>query len=205
MKLGRFDDAVRAYRNSIAYNGDSAVRRSDLGEAIAAAANGVITTDAKSEFERALALDAQDVKARYFTALAAEQDGRTKEAGNIWRAMLASAPQDAPWKPLVQAALARIGGVSAPQISDQTIASADGMAADDRATMIRGMVDRLAARLKTEGEDVEGWLRLVRAYMVLGETEKAKTTLAAARAAVTKNPERLRQLNDGLKSLGLDG
>lgn len=205
MKLGRFDEAVRAFRNSITYNGDTAVRRSDLGEAIAAAANGVITTDAKNEFERALALDAQDVKARYFTALAAEQDGRPQEAVDIWRAMLASAPQDAPWKPLVQAALARIGGVSAPQISDETIASADGMAAGERATMIRGMVDRLATRLKTDGDDVEGWLRLVRAYMVLGETGKAKTALADARAAVSKNPERLRQLNDGLKSLGLDG
>ncbi len=203
MKLGRFDDAVRAYRNSITYNGDSATRRSDLGEAMAAAANGVITVDAKSEFERALALDAQDVKARYFIALAAQQDGRTKEAGDLWRAMLATAPQDAPWKQLVQQELARLDGVSAPQIPDETIANANGMAADDRATMIRGMVDRLATRLKSDGDDVEGWLRLVRAYMVLGETEKAKTALADARQAVAKNPERLRQLNDGLKSLGL--
>ncbi|RTL49784.1 MAG: c-type cytochrome biogenesis protein CcmI, partial [Bradyrhizobiaceae bacterium] len=76
MKTGRFDEAVRAYRNSITYNGETAARRSDLGEAMAAAANGVITADAKKEFERALALDAQDIKGRYFTALAAEQDGR---------------------------------------------------------------------------------------------------------------------------------
>ncbi len=203
MRLGRFDEAVRAYRNSISYNGDTAARRSDLGEAIAAAANGVITADAKKEFERALALDSQDVKARYFTAMAAEQDGRIKEAVDIWRAMLDTAPQDAPWRPLVQAALARIGGVGAPQISDETIANAKSMSADDRATMIRGMVDGLATRLKTNGEDVEGWLRLVQAYMVLGDTDKAKTALADARAAVAKNPERLRQLNDGLKSLGL--
>lgn len=205
MKTGRFDEAVRAYRNSITYNGDTAARRSDLGEAIAAAANGVITAESKSEFDRALALDAQDVKARYFIGLAAEQDGRVKDAADIWRAMLASAPQDAPWKSLVQAALARVGGVGAPQISNETIANADGMAAGDRATMIRGMVDRLATRLKTDGDDVDGWLRLVRAYMVLGETGKAKATLSDARAAVAKNPERLQQLNEGLKGLGLDG
>ena len=35
-RLGRYDDAVRAFRNSITYNGDSAERRADLGEAIAA-------------------------------------------------------------------------------------------------------------------------------------------------------------------------
>ena len=31
------------------------------------------------------------------------------------------------------------------------------------------MVDRLATRLKQDGNDVEGWLRLVRAYKVLGD------------------------------------
>ena len=33
-RLGRYDEAIRAYRNSITYNGDSAERRSDLGEAL---------------------------------------------------------------------------------------------------------------------------------------------------------------------------
>ena len=75
-KLGRFDDAVRAYRNSITYNGDSASRRADLGEAIAAAAGGVVTSEAKAEFERAIALNADEAKASYFLGLAAEQDGR---------------------------------------------------------------------------------------------------------------------------------
>src|SRR5207247_8595584 len=87
-RLGRFDDAVRAYRNSITYDGDSAERRADLGEALAGAAGGVITSEAKAEFERALALNAGEVKATYFLGLAAEQDGRTAEAGSIWRAML---------------------------------------------------------------------------------------------------------------------
>src|SRR5207302_11336132 len=68
-KLGRYDEAVRAYRNSITYNGDSAERRANLGEALAGAAAGVITGEAKAEFERALALDADEVKARYFLGI----------------------------------------------------------------------------------------------------------------------------------------
>lgn len=204
MRVGRFDDAARAYRNSITYNGETAARRSDLGEAIAAMANGVVTDEAKSEFERALALDPTDFKARYFTALAAQQDGRAQEAGDMWRAMLASAPQGAPWRPLIQQQLARLGGIGAPRLSEGTMSSADGMDAGDRSAMIRGMVDRLAKRLKDNGDDVEGWLRLVRAYMVLGDTDRARTALADARQAVAKNPERLKQLNDGLKNLGLD-
>jgi len=205
VRLGRYDDAVRAYRNSITYNGESAERRADLGEAIAGAAGGVVTSEAKAEFERAIALDADDVKASYFMGLAAEQDGRTADAGSIWRAMLAKAPADAPWRPLVQAALARIGGVAAPALSDDTMAAAKGMSEGDRGAMIRGMVDRLATRLKQNGDDVEGWLRLVRAYMVMGDRDKAKSALTDARQAVANDAERLRQLNEGLKNLGLDG
>jgi len=110
-RLGRYDEAVRAYHNSITYAGDSAERRADLGEAVAGAAGGVVTAEAKAEFERAIALNADDAKASYFLGLAAEQDGRASEAASIWRAMLAKAPPAAPWRPLVQAALARVGAV----------------------------------------------------------------------------------------------
>jgi cytochrome c-type biogenesis protein CcmH len=204
-RLGRYDEAVRAYHNSITYSGDSAERRADLGEALAGAAGGVVTSEAKAEFERAIALNADEVKASYFLGLAAEQDGRSAEAASIWRAMLAKAPSDAPWRPLVQAALARIGGSAAPVLSDDTVAAAKGMNETDRAAMIHGMVDRLASRLKQNGDDVEGWLRLVRAYMVMGDRDKAKSALTDARQAVANDAERLRQLNEGLKNLGLDG
>ena len=203
-RIGRYDEAARAWRNAITYNGESASRRADLGEAIAAASGGVVTADAKTEFDRALALDPNEVKARYFLGVAAQQDGRKDDAVKIWRDMLASAPADAPWRPLVQEALVR-AGVVAPKLSDDTIAAAKDMSEGDRNTMIRGMVDRLATRLKDNGNDVEGWLRLVRAYMVLGERDKAQAALVEARRAVGSDAGRLQILNDGLKSLGLDG
>lgn len=204
VRIGRFDDATRAYRNVITYNGENATRRADLGEALVAASGGVVTAEAKAEFDRAVALDPNEVKARYFVGLAAEQDGRKDDAANAWRAMLASAPADAPWRPLIQEALTRVG-VAAPKLSDEDVAAAKSMTEGDRNTMIRGMVDRLATRLKDDGNDVEGWLRLVRAYMILGERDKAQAARGDARQAVGKDAVRLQQLNDGLKSLGLDG
>jgi cytochrome c-type biogenesis protein CcmH len=204
-RLGRYDEAVRAFRNSITHNGENSLRRADLGEAIAAAAGGVVTAEARTEFERAIALNADDVKASYFLGLAAEQDGRAAEAASIWRAMLAKAPAGAPWRPLVQAALARVGGSPAPGPSDEAVAAAKDMSEADRGAMIRGMVERLATRLKQNGDDVEGWLRLVRAYMVMGDRDKARGALTDARQAVGNDAERLRQLNEGLKTLGLDG
>jgi cytochrome c-type biogenesis protein CcmH len=204
-RVGRYDEAVRAYRNSIAYNGDSAERRADLGEAIVAASGGVVTAEAKSEFDRAVALNPDEAKASYFLGLAAEQGGRASDAASIWRAMLAKAPPDAPWRPLVQAALVRAGGSAVPKLPDEAVAAAKGMNEADRNAMIRGMVERLAERLKQHGDDVEGWLRLMRAYMVLGDRDKANSALADARRAVANDAERLRQLNEGLKNLGLDG
>jgi cytochrome c-type biogenesis protein CcmH len=206
-RLGRFDDSVRAFRNAITYGGETADRRADLGEVIAAAAGGVVTAEAKGEFERALALDANEVKASYFLGLAAEQDGRKQDAAEIWRAMIAKGPIDAPWRPLVTSALARVVGEppAAPALSPETMAAARDMNAPDREAMIKGMVERLATRLKQNGDDVEGWLKLVRAYLVMGDQDKAKGALHDARQAVSGDAERLKQLNDGLKNLGLDG
>jgi cytochrome c-type biogenesis protein CcmH len=203
-RLGRYDDAVRAWRNAITYAGDSSDRRADLGEAMMAAAGGVVTAEAKAEFERALSMNAEEAKASYFLGLAAEQDGRSADAAAIWKAMLAKAPADAPWRALVQAAIIRVGG-TAPALSEEAMAAAKGMTETDRNAMVRGMVDRLATRLKENGDDVEGWLRLVRAYLVMGEREKAVSARADARQAVGGDAERLRQLNEGLKNLGLDG
>jgi cytochrome c-type biogenesis protein CcmH len=214
-RLGRFDDAARAYRNAIAYGGETADRRADLGEVIAAGAGGVVTAEAKGEFERAQSLQADEPKASYFLGLAAEQDGRKADAASIWRALLSKTPQDAPWRPLIEAALMRVGvpgapapvapEPGAPALPDGAMAAAKDMSDSDRGAMIRGMVERLATRLKQNGDDVEGWLRLVRAYMVMGDRDKAQGALSDARQAVANDAERLRQLNEGLKKLGLDG
>jgi cytochrome c-type biogenesis protein CcmH len=207
-KLGRFDDAAKALRNAIAYSGDTAGRESDLGEALVGAANGVVTADASNAFNRALALDANDVKARYFTGLAAEQDGRRAEAAAIWRDMLASAPPDAPWAEFVRNALTQMDdapNANAPRPSAEDVAAAADLDPAQRQQMIAGMVDRLAARLKNDGGDVDGWLRLVRAYTVLGEREKARSAASNARRALRGDSDKIRRLDDLVKGLGLEG
>ena len=204
-RLGRYDEAVQAYRNVITYVGESAARRADLGEALVMAANGVVTAEARAEFQRAVTLDGDDAKANYFLGVSAEQDGRGAEALTIWRDMLAKAPADAPWRPVVEAALARAGARAAPTLPDGTVAAAQDLSESDRSLMIRGMVDRLSARLQQDGGDVDGWLRLMRAYIVMGERDKAKNARDDARKAVANDATRLQRLNEGLKDLGLDG
>src|ERR1700675_1403925 len=176
LRMDRFDDGGVGRRKAIFLNGDSATRESDLGEALVAAANGVVTDEAKQAFSHAVAGDPHDAKARYFLGLADEQDGNRDGAAAKWRAMLDEAPRDAPWANFVRAALARIarGPVAANGPGADDVAAADNMTGAQRTEMIRGMVQRLADRLHTDGNDVDGWLRLVRAYAVLGDRDKAK-------------------------------
>jgi cytochrome c-type biogenesis protein CcmH len=208
LQLQRYDDAVQARRNALRLLGETADRQSSLGEALVGVADGLVTADAKRAFERAVELNAEDVKARFFLGLAAEQDGKRDEAARIWRELLAGAPEGAPWVELVRASLARIGEPStapAPGPNAQDMAAASQLAPEQRDQMIRGMVERLATRLHEDGSDVEGWLRLVRAYMVLGEREHARDAVADAHRALVNEPDKIRRLDEGVKGLGLDG
>jgi cytochrome c-type biogenesis protein CcmH len=205
MRLGRFDDAVLARKKALELNGDTATREADLGEAEAAAANGVVTADAKVAFARAVARDPHESKARYFLGLAAQQDGKPEEAAEIWRSLLASAPAGAPWTGFVREALARTGvqtAASGPNSDD--LAAAAGMSDDQRRDMIRGMVARLANRLQNDAADVEGWLRLARAYVVLGERDKANNAVIEAKRALADRPSDVKRVDDLIKDLGLE-
>lgn len=207
MRLGRFDDAVKARRNALRLLGPTAQREADLGEALTGAANGVVTAEAKTAFQRALAHDAGEFRARYFIGLAAEQDGRPQEAAQAWRDLLASAPADVAWASFVREALARVEPGSAPPRGPtaEDVVAAGELSPEQRATMVRGMVERLAERLKQDGSDVEGWLRLVRAYMVLGERERALAAAGDARRALAGDPDKLRRMDELIKGLGLEG
>jgi cytochrome c-type biogenesis protein CcmH len=210
LRLGRFDDAVKARRNLLRLTGETAERQSDLGEALVGTANGIVTAEAKQAFERAVALDPQDVKGRYFLGLAAEQDGRKADADSIWRAMVSQAPEGADWVGFVRGELARLeappGGPQAIGPRPEDVAAAADMGPEQRTAMIRGMVDKLSDRLHhDDGTDLEGWLRLVRSYMVLGERDKARAAVGDARHALESDPEKLRQIDQLVKGLGLDG
>jgi cytochrome c-type biogenesis protein CcmH len=71
--------------------------------------------------------------------------------------------------------------------------------------MVRTMVTRLAERLQRDGTDIEGWQRLVRSYMVLGDRDKALAAVGDARRALASEPEKLRKIEELVKGLGLEG
>jgi len=196
MDLGRYDDAVKARDNAVRLLGATAEREAYLGEALTAAANGVVTAEAKAAFDRAIERDRGDPTARFYQGLAAEQDGSSEDAKRIWRALLADAPEGAQWAGFVRAALARVEGSGAP-----TAGRAQAVTGVGDNAMIRGMVERLATRLRENGADPDGWVRLARSYKVMGDQARMDAAIADARRALAAEPAKLAAFEDGLKNL----
>jgi cytochrome c-type biogenesis protein CcmH len=203
MQLGRYTDSVNAWRNALALLGESADREANLGESLVAEANGIVTADAKTAFERAVTLDNTTVSARYYLGTAAEQDGKRDEAAKIWRDLIAEAPAGAYWLSDVRAALTRVeaGVAASPGPNAAQIAAATKQPPDQQTAMIRGMVDGLAARLQQDGSDPDGWVRLVRSYKVLGDQDKAQAAVSDAQRALANDPEKRKKLDVALKEL----
>ena len=223
LKLGRYDDAAQARRNAIRLLGDTAQREADLGAALAMAAGGVVTAEAKGAFDRAATIEPGNVQALFFLGIAALQDGDAGGAAGIWRDLIARSPPDAPWLPMVRERLSQLGPdtgrdsgqeaaqdntgpdvAAAPGPTAADAAAAGEMSPEERGQFIRTMVGRLATRLREDGSDVDGWLRLLRAYMVMGERDKARTAADEARGALAREPDKLKLFDAGLRSLGVE-
>lgn len=177
LRQGRVDDALKAYEAALRLLGDTAGRLTSYGEALVAAESGMISARARAAFEKAVAIEPAAPKPRFYLAQAAEQDGDAEQARNRYAEIVAHAPAEAAWIPLVRERMARLSGDAAAE----TVAA---MPAPDREKAIRGMVEGLSARLETSGGSAEEWSRLVRSYAVLGEHDKARLALDKARHAL---------------------
>lgn len=61
------------------------------------------------------------------------------------------------------------------------------MSAGDRQAFIANMVDSLDKRLRASPDDPDGWIRLIRSRLVLGQSDRAKDALTRALAATSGN------------------
>ncbi|NIX76912.1 c-type cytochrome biogenesis protein CcmI [Microvirga terricola] len=195
LRMGRVDDAVKAYGSAIRYLGPEAGRLANYGEAMVLAKDGVVSAEAQAAFEQAVALDKSSAKARFYLARAAEQDGQIEKAKSAYSDLLSTSPADAPWVPVVREQLSRLG---APQ-SDAAEAGAPRIGSDDIARMVSG----LAARLEAQGGSAEEWARLMRSYAVLGQRDKAAAAAKQARQALAKDEAGLKTIEMMARELKL--
>lgn len=203
-----FAGAAKAYARAAELAPNDGETLSSYGEALSRAAGGMVTPEATVALRASLKADPKDARARFLLGLKKDQEGKPQEALNDWLAMLKGAEADAPWfeevrgrvielsttsgidvssrlpparsdaaSPIVSAAMASPAGPTQAQVSE-----AAAMAPQARQAMIDGMVARLDARLKANPADLDGWLRLIRARRVLGQTDLAQKALADGKA-----------------------
>jgi len=193
MQMERYADAARAFQTALTLGGESAQRLSGLGEALVANGGGMVSSDARSAFERAAGIDRGDVRAAYYLALAAEQDGDRDLSRQGFQALLSAAPPNASWRPMVEAKLAELD--SAPQSSSKTISNAS--------PEILAMVESLRARLEASGGGAEDWIRLIRSYMVMGQGDKALAALQHAHLGLKNDAVAWSKVETAARGFGL--
>jgi cytochrome c-type biogenesis protein CcmH len=191
--LGDWQKAAGAYRHAIDLGQKTSETLSAYGEMLVLAADGIVSPAAHDTFTQVLTTDPKNEVARYYLALADSQAGEEQRAIDRWVALAGEIPSDSPMREAIArgiAQAAKAGGLTAPDMPRGTppdqqpdatqsgptqdqMAAAAQMPEAQRNEMIRGMVAQLAAHLKTEPNDIGGWLRLGRSYAVLGDTDQA--------------------------------
>ena len=191
MTLGNSAQAEKALARAVeaakAENGAAPPQLlSSYGEAMAESA-GQVTKEAEAVFREALTEDPRDLMSRYYVGLAMATRGDKDGALQLWEQVLADAPPDTPWR-----------GALVDQVAALK-AQSGGAAPNPMA-----MVQQLASRLESNPNDLEGWLRLIRAYSVLGDRPKATAALTRAKGVFANQAQAQAALAKEAQELTLD-
>ena len=205
MRIGQADKAIDAVTKVMELQGENADLYAERGQMRVLAARGEVTDAAQEDFQSALKLDPGHPKANYYLGLGEIEDGKEKAAEARWQKLVDAAPKDAPWLSGLKARLAELksgkltaetlNGSAGPGPSAADVTAAGQMTAEQRQQMIQGMVARLASKLEDKPDDLAGWQRLIRAYQVLGEPDKADAALKKAKAHFAGKSDALKQLD----------
>lgn len=188
--LGNWGTARDAYNRAMALGQNGPSVLAGYGEMLVLSQQGIVPPAAVNVFDQVLKVDPKNPVARYYTALADGQSGQVKKAIAGWMSLAADIPNDSPMRAELASRIteaAQSAGIPAPTLPKGTTEQAAAAPQPDQAAMaaaaqmppaqrkqfIQTMVGKLAAQMKSDPSNVDGWLRLGRAYTVLGDKNKA--------------------------------
>lgn len=226
--LGQFAAAAETYQQAVKLSPDSAGLWSALGEALVMASESDPMPAAASDaFEKAVALNPKDPRARYFMAVKKDLAGDHQGAIDAWFALLADTPTGAPWEADLRRTIEQVGKIhkidvtsrlaaaqtraptaeeiplaarAIPGPTRQEMEAASQLPKGQQDAMIEGMVASLEGKIAANPKNVDQWIMLMRSRMNLGETSKAAKALKDSIAA---NPEAAARLKSQAELLGI--
>ncbi len=205
-RLERYAEAADAYGHALRISGDTTQRLAGFAEATVLANDGIVAEPARRAYQKLRVANPERFEPRFWLAFALEQDGKRDAAASEYRSMLASAPPDVQWRSMVEqrlAAVSKSAALTPPGPSQAEVTAAAAMSEAERSAMIDSMVEGLATRLRANGQDLEGWQRLIQAYVTLKKSDRARAALADARQALLGNVSALSALDDLARRLAV--
>jgi cytochrome c-type biogenesis protein CcmH len=173
--------------------------KSLLAQALVRKADGQVTSKAQNLINEALTENPLDPGANFLYGLAQSQIGNEEEAFKIWIKLYKITKDSSVWKNDLETNIrlaAKNLGISNKVLEDKFKTSLDykssttkdilNLTEENRKIKINQMVNQLAKRLTKSENDLDGWLKLYRAYKVLNDKEKA---LNAIKIAVQISPD----------------
>lgn len=209
LRLGRFDAAINAYKSAIQLNGATFEYEMGLGEAYTRKNSGKIDNLAREAFQKASEIEPDAPEPRVALARDFAQKGDFQAAKNILEELLKTAPAQAEWRETVVSTITQLS-TAAQQAkpieqgpTQQDVENAANLSDADRTQMIEGMVRQFDAKLNIDPLNVEGWKKLLRAYVVLGQQNKIQDTLKRARLGLKNDTVGLLAIDALANELGI--
>ena len=233
LALNRDEDAVAALKKAHDLNPANTEITVEYAEVMILANRQRINDEAAALLTQVAKAEPSNPRALFYLGLRKAQQSDLKGALQDWVNLVALSPKGSAWLPSVRQQIAAVGrelgvdpasveptvkpvAAAAPSMpssspagpSADDVKAAAEMSADDRNEMIRGMVQRLADRLKENPDDLAGWQRLLKAYRVLGDEKKAAEVEARIKAlqerpAASPPPQPTQEQVDAAAGMGI--
>jgi len=226
---GDFRQAEQAFRRASELRPNNADYVAYLGETLLLQGGEGHTPPPEAErlFHRALQIDANNAQARYYLATLKDMRGDHRGAIDDLIALLRGAPADAPWAAQVREAVQAIAAqnhidvanrlpppppathpdstatAAIPGPTPEQMRAANAIPPSQQDQMVRAMVDGLAARLRQNPHDADGWIRLMRSRMVLHDENAARQALQSGLAAFAGDAATQARLREAAGQLGI--
>lgn len=222
---GQFRQAEQAFRRAMELAPQNADYTAYVAEMLLLQGGRNPPPEAEQLLRRVLQLQPGNPQARYYLATLKDMRGDHRGAVDDLIALLRDAPADAPWEPQVREATETIArqnnidianrlpprrqpeqsaatrGIPGP--TPQQMQEARNIPPGEQQRMVEGMVERLAARLRQNPRDEQGWMMLMRSYMVQRQPDRAREALRSALAAFANDQAAQGRLRTAAQQLNI--